>query len=73
MSRVVTNYSSLGESYVLVLPVGAAGEPIQTNVDCIDLVTNWRCCPSKEGKEWDGVPWSTASYRQGQTNVLSRH
>jgi hypothetical protein len=39
MSRVVTNFSSLGESYVLVLPYGAAGEPIQTNADRIDLLT----------------------------------
>ena len=72
MSKVVTNYS-LGESYVVVLAFGAVGEPIQTNVDLIDLLTSWRCFPGKQGKEWDGVLWSTVSYRQGQTSVLSHY
>jgi hypothetical protein len=73
MSRVVTNYSSLGETYVPVLPFGTAGEPIQTNVDRIDLLTNWRCSSGKQGNEWDGVLWSTASYRHGEINVLSHY
>jgi hypothetical protein len=59
MSRVVTNYSSLGDSYVPVLPFDAAGEPIQTNVDRIDLLTNWRCSAGKQGKEWK---WSAVEY-----------
>ena len=73
MSRVVTNYYSLGKSYVLVLPFGAAGEPIQTNVDRIDLLTNWRCFPGKQGKDWGGVLWNTDTYRQGQINLLSHY